>query len=482
MVFAAATLLLSLTVGGVTAHTGGARIIKSNNNGNRWNIPKLSLPLFDRFVSFTESSVEVAPAPSFQYHLIYGTQICATCSVLTIVVSEVTMWICSNLFIDKTASKREVDELPLVILGINLAIYVAWQVASLPEHRRTLMPFLNRHFVSSYKDGLTPQRLHSKLLSGYSHLDGEHLASNMLGLILFAPKLSKSFGRRRFSYFYVASIFASELFDQVIYRPRFQKPKQLRFLFWKITIPIDSLGASGAISALLMYSCLKHPFERFDVSKLAGLDEKFEVPGFVLALLSVAGDLWSGKGASSIGHGAHLGGYLFGACAYCWNAVWTKRAREKKRRARRLKEKRRQKKMLNSLQGISDRLALVCKRTSSACNTWLHGIRKEKGGASSSWNSHTKGSDKRQSSSGGNHQASSLDRNSLTATPMEGSLSGCSSNPLAGSGVKSQDDSTCYSASEVNHQESSSVMNKSRSTAGSSFTPRNGTSKGQQKG
>lgn len=82
--------------------------------------------------------------------------------------------------------------------------------------------------------------------SAFSHFDVAHLTGNMVSLLTFAPKIEKRMGNRKFSFVYVASIYASKLFDTLVYRPQFQ-------VQGIISKTPGSLGASGAIAALIAY-------------------------------------------------------------------------------------------------------------------------------------------------------------------------------------------------------------------------------------
>lgn len=143
-----------------------------------------------------------------------------------------------------------------ILVGVNLCVHAAWQLAN-PQKRQNLFRFMRRHFVLKSND-LKNQRVHTILLSGFSHRARDHLASNMSALLLLGPKLSKLLGNRLYSYFYFTSIYAGDLYNQLFYN---SKNIKTRFLVWQFDIPSASLGASGAVSALLCYYCLQYPLD-----------------------------------------------------------------------------------------------------------------------------------------------------------------------------------------------------------------------------
>ena len=204
----------------------------------------------------------------------------------------------------------------VIIAAVNIAVHTAWTMARIEKDVK-LFRFLNRNFVL-HSDDLAKGRVHTILLAAFSHKCEIHLTSNLSALLLFGPKIAKNMGNRVFSYFYVAAIYASDLFDQMIYS-KFHR-KYIRVLFWKL--PIGSLGASGAISAVLAYSCFKYPHERYAVSESGnGPEGKLSIPAWAVLIMQLLSDLFPTKD-SGVGHGAHLGGYIFGTFVYMLNRLW----------------------------------------------------------------------------------------------------------------------------------------------------------------
>jgi membrane associated rhomboid family serine protease len=195
-------------------------------------------------------------------------------------------------------TRRRLWALP-VIVGLNVVVFLAWQMAA---HGGDLWAFLARNFlVSSHRLG---QGMWWTLLTAaFSHMELWHLALNMIVLWSFGNVLERLLGVRVFVTFYlVAAVFSSAS----------------HCLVSSLVLGDDriaALGASGAVSAVLLAFALLFP--RHKILLFAVIP----VPALAGALFFVALDLWGllaqGRGAGlPIGHGAHLGGALCGALFY----------------------------------------------------------------------------------------------------------------------------------------------------------------------
>ena len=182
-----------------------------------------------------------------------------------------------------------------VIIAINVLIFLAWQAARLDESLEQVMA---GNFLVS-----TNHLLHGHwwtlLTAAFSHMDFWHIALNMFVLWSFGTILEKLWGTRVFVVFYlVASVVASAT-HCFVSSVLMGNPN------------INALGASGAVSGLLLAFALLFPRPRILVFGV------IPVPALVGALAFVAIDLWglfaqSRGGGIPIGHGAHLGGALCG--------------------------------------------------------------------------------------------------------------------------------------------------------------------------
>jgi len=186
-----------------------------------------------------------------------------------------------------------------VIIGINVVVFLAWQAAS-------VMPSLREFMVVNFLVSTT-HVLHGYLwtlvTAAFSHSEMWHLAINMFVLWSFGTVLERLWGTRTFVVFYlIASVVASicHCFVSTV-------------LIGNSDIP--ALGASGAVSGLLLAYALLFPRHKI---LLLGI---VPVPALLGVLAFVGIDLWgllaqTRGGGLPIGHGAHLGGALAGAAMY----------------------------------------------------------------------------------------------------------------------------------------------------------------------
>ena len=192
------------------------------------------------------------------------------------------------------------------MLAINVAVFLAWLASgSNPALRR----FMVLNFLVS-PEHILHGRIWTLLTSVFSHLELWHLVFNMVVLVSFGQVLEWLLGTRRFVLFYLAAgVFASISHcltsALILHDPR-----------------IMALGASGALSAVLMVFALRFPREKILIFGIV------PIPAMVGALAFVGLDLWgltaqAHGGGLPIGHGAHLGGALFGLLAWL---VWIRHA------------------------------------------------------------------------------------------------------------------------------------------------------------
>ena len=180
--------------------------------------------------------------------------------------------------------------------SICVAVFLAWFAGQSVE---PLGRFLALNFTTSYAH-LVHGRPWTLLTAAFSHLHLWHLLFNMMALVSFGAVLERMWGTQRFVRFYLGAALVSSAGHCL-----------LSLLGWP---DVPALGASGAISALLVAFSIRFPREKVLVFGL------LPVPAGVFALLFVGWDLFGlfgqrdGSGAP-IGHGAHLAGSLFGLVA-----------------------------------------------------------------------------------------------------------------------------------------------------------------------
>jgi membrane associated rhomboid family serine protease len=131
------------------------------------------------------------------------------------------------------------------------------------------------------------------ITSGFVHADLPHLIFNMLTFYFFAFPLEKQIGTVRFTLLYVLALIVSDVGTYLKHR---NDPMY------------GSLGASGAISAVLFAAIVYFPWMELFIIPIP-----LPIPAPLFAVGYVAYSWWSARQARGrINHDAHLGGALFG--------------------------------------------------------------------------------------------------------------------------------------------------------------------------
>jgi rhomboid-like protein len=185
------------------------------------------------------------------------------------------------------------------IVVLNVLIFAAWQVgARVPE----LGGVMERNFLVSLSR-LEAGRIWTLLTSVFSHAALLHLAINMLVFKSFAPPIVRAWGLRHFVTFYLCAGIAASAAHATF--------------TWFGWPDMPALGASGAVAGMLIAYAFLFP------RRLVYLFALVPLPAWLMAVAFVGFDLWGLvsqyqnrelplEGQVLIGHGAHLGGALFG--------------------------------------------------------------------------------------------------------------------------------------------------------------------------
>lgn len=185
------------------------------------------------------------------------------------------------------------------ILAVNIAVYLSWLASNAsPGLRR----FMVENFLVSPAH-LAAGRIWTLLTSVFSHAELWHLLFNMIVLVSFGQVLEWLMGTRRFLAFYLAAGIVASAGHCLTSALILGKAN------------VFALGASGALSAVLLVFALRFPREKILIFGIV------PIPAMVGALAFIALDLWglsaqAHGGGLPIGHGAHLGGAAFGAAAW----------------------------------------------------------------------------------------------------------------------------------------------------------------------
>lgn len=197
-------------------------------------------------------------------------------------------------------NRTEGEKVFIPICALNCIVFAAWRF-------RRFQPTMAKYFLS------TPSRKNlcwPMFLSSFSHVSIIHLAANMFVLHSFSNILCHTLGKEQFVGLYlssgVVSSFASYFYKIVSKNSGF------------------TLGASGAIMAMVSYICFHNPEEKLYILFLPFFT--FQAGAAIKAIMAfdAAGLIFSWK---FLDHAAHLGGALLGIAWYQWGNryIWQKR-------------------------------------------------------------------------------------------------------------------------------------------------------------
>ena len=146
---------------------------------------------------------------------------------------------------------------------------------------------------------------------GLIHADWEHLLFNMLSLFLFGQMVESAFqsdilfgeqGKLFYALLYLSALFLSLV-------PTFWQERENRYY--------RSLGASGAVSAIVFVGILFNPTAKIGLFLIPPI-----IPGYIFGPLYLLLSVWLGKrGGDQINHSAHISGAIAGVvltCLICW--------------------------------------------------------------------------------------------------------------------------------------------------------------------
>lgn len=178
---------------------------------------------------------------------------------------------------------------PITLALIIVTVLVSWQAWQRPR-------LLDRLIL--WPPAIERRREYDRLLTyGFIHADGMHLAFNMITLYAFGRVMEFYLGERlgpvAYLLFYLSAVVVSILPTWL----RHQRDPHYR-----------SLGASGAVSAVLFASILLDPWSGIYLFFIP-----IPIPGFVYGGLYLWYTIWMDRrGGDNVNHSAHLWGALYG--------------------------------------------------------------------------------------------------------------------------------------------------------------------------
>lgn len=185
----------------------------------------------------------------------------------------------------------------LTIIKINIAVFLFWILSSFINPY-----FMVNNFLVSWEHVMAG-RVWTLITSVFSHNMFFHIFINMYVFFGFGAVLENELGSRKFLNFYLVAGIVSSISHITV----------STFLMGQPELP--ALGASGAVAGTILLFALMNPQERI---LLLGI---IPMPAIGAAILFVGIDLWgliaqTRGGTLPIGHGAHLGGALYGLIYY----------------------------------------------------------------------------------------------------------------------------------------------------------------------
>ncbi|XP_021761453.1 RHOMBOID-like protein 12, mitochondrial isoform X1 [Chenopodium quinoa] len=191
------------------------------------------------------------------------------------------------------------DSVVYGLIFANAAIFLLWRV--LPRD------FMFRNFTISV-DNIKSGRIHTLLTSAFSHINMEHIGSNMLGLYFFGSSIGSVFGPEYLLKLYVAGAVVGSIFYLVHHA---YLANSYEGTFRRDPSRTPGLGASGAVNAILLLDIFLFP------RKTIMFDFFIPVPAILLGVFLVGKDvLRILEGDQNISGSAHLGGAVVAAVAW----------------------------------------------------------------------------------------------------------------------------------------------------------------------
>jgi len=185
------------------------------------------------------------------------------------------------------------------IIAVNAFVFACWQLPALRY-------FMSKWFTANAFNG----RSLPMFLSTFSHSELWHLGCNMLVLWSFASPIQGLLGSEQFLAFYLTGGVFAALCSHAL----------------KLVTknPVASLGASGALLAVLGAVCVEQPEARLGILFLPFFSFSAQTALMSIIALDVAGLVFRWK---IFDHGAHLGGTLFGIwyVKYGHHLIWDNR-------------------------------------------------------------------------------------------------------------------------------------------------------------
>ena len=181
------------------------------------------------------------------------------------------------------------------LIGLNVGVWALWQAAG---NNREAEQWMAAHFTTSTAGLVNGLRFHTLVTSSFSHRDFSHLAVNMITLYFFGGEVLALLGAQRLLSLYIGSAVASGVVQAA-----------WPLLSDRISPYTPALGASGAVSSVVMWSILTYPRRIILLYFIIPVPAALFGAGFILKdSLGLFG-----YGSANVGNAAHIGGAMCGA-------------------------------------------------------------------------------------------------------------------------------------------------------------------------
>ncbi|KAL1531683.1 rhomboid protease [Salvia divinorum] len=193
------------------------------------------------------------------------------------------------------------DGVVLGLVATNVAVFILWKVAD--------VSFMRKNFMISV-DHILSGRLHTLITSAFSHRDGFHLFSNMIGLYFFGTSIAQTFGPQYLLKLYLVGALTGSIFYLVyqafiapsIYRDDLRGVSHSR---------LPALGASAATTAIMLLDIFLYP------KRIVLFELILPVPAALVGVFIIGRDIMRVvQGDREFSGSAHLGGVAVATVAW----------------------------------------------------------------------------------------------------------------------------------------------------------------------
>lgn len=188
---------------------------------------------------------------------------------------------------------------PALLLASPVALTIALLILAFSLWGFFREAFRDRHILVPY-DMIVYREYWRLITSGFIHGNYLHLALNLITFFFFAFMLEQRLGHWQFGVLYFSALLLSNVAVSLIYR---------RDASYE-----GSVGASGAISGVVLSAVICHPYLEFGLPVLSNMWPWLRLPAYLVAGLYLLYTLVSSmrKHEARINHHAHLWGAIAG--------------------------------------------------------------------------------------------------------------------------------------------------------------------------